>query len=169
MLALKFMKGIDHDSSASSSPIHKIDTLLPVAPEESIFKSITKRIASLEENMTYAIMYIGEQSTLLTEAFNATYRTKLDAITTLFNHTVLNRLKVLRHELRLLELKETDLERQHRLLEYTSSRAAAGATHKSNSRGTFLQEDLHINTQYTRRRNDCDTREVNACTGGFKE
>ena len=115
----EFMKGIDHDSSASSSPIHKIDTLLPVAPEESIFKSITKRIASLEENMTYAIMYIGEQSTLLTEAFNATYRTKLDAITTLFNHTVLNRLKVLRHELRLLELKETDLERQHRLLEYT--------------------------------------------------
>ena len=115
----EFMKGMDHDSSASSSPIHKIDTLLPVAPEESIFKSITKRIASLEENMTYAIMYIGEQSTLLTEAFNATYRTKLDAITTLFNHTVLNRLKVLRHELRLLELKETDLERQHRLLEYT--------------------------------------------------
>ena len=119
----EFMRGMDHDSSgsssssSSSSPFQKIDTLLPVAPEESIFKSITKRIASLEENMTYAIMYIGEQSTLLTEAFNATYRTKLDAITTLFNHTVLNRLKVLRHEIRLLELKETDLERQHRLLE----------------------------------------------------
>ncbi|KAI5294490.1 hypothetical protein KEM52_003896 [Ascosphaera acerosa] len=77
----------------------------PAAPspttQESFFKSFSKRLQMLETNSTLSLMYIGEQSRLLREAFNKVERRQMgrtSAFLENLNHTVLVELHELRQQ-----------------------------------------------------------------------
>ncbi|CCK69189.1 Slp1p KNAG_0C00760 [Huiozyma naganishii CBS 8797] len=70
----------------------------PQLPEESIFKNIMKRINKLEVNATLTVLYLEEQSKMLSNSFNElerTYLVRFDHLVNAFNDTIMNNIGAL--------------------------------------------------------------------------
>lgn len=66
--------------------------------EESIFKNIVKRLSLLESNATLSVLYIEEQSKLLSKSFSnleKNHAKRLDTLVQAFNQTIVSNLEVL--------------------------------------------------------------------------
>lgn len=96
----------DHRGNENITKITDSTSSLPLNTEESIFKNIMKRLAGLEMNTTMSVMYIEEQSKLLSKSFGKledSYAEKFDSLISVFNdsiHTNLGTLNKFAHELR---------------------------------------------------------------------
>ncbi|CCF57715.1 hypothetical protein KAFR_0D00680 [Kazachstania africana CBS 2517] len=89
---------LQSNSNSNSKP-SKEAAQLPLSPEESIFKNIIKRIATLEHNATLTILYMEEQSKLLSSSFEnleAKYAVRFDNLIGMFNDTIMNNIELLK-------------------------------------------------------------------------
>lgn len=90
----EFFKG--HKENENITRIKETGSYLPmINTEESIFKNIMKRLAGLETNTTMSILYIEEQSRLLTKSFGKledSYAEKFENLISVFNETMNNNL-----------------------------------------------------------------------------
>ncbi|PSK75190.1 hypothetical protein CJJ07_005042 [Candidozyma auris] len=80
----------DIQANTSSIPIESTSTTKTT--QESIFKNIVKRLSLLESNATLSLLYIEEQSKLLSDAFanlEKRHALKLNKLLQRFNHTVI--------------------------------------------------------------------------------
>ncbi|KAH3899607.1 Slp1p SCDLUD_003887 [Saccharomycodes ludwigii] len=80
--------------------------------EESIFRNIMKRLALLESNATFSIMYIEEQSKLLSQTFEAleTHQEKvLKDLVLAMNDTIINNLEMLQQFVDILQENSKNL------------------------------------------------------------
>lgn len=83
-------------STSSSAPASPSPTT-----QESFFKSMNKRLQMLETNSTLSLLYIGEQSRILREAFSKVEKRQLGKTTAFLenlNHTVLTELHDFRQQ-----------------------------------------------------------------------
>ncbi|KAI5304904.1 hypothetical protein KEM56_005730 [Ascosphaera pollenicola] len=92
-------------SSSQQLPHVSTSSLAPASPspttQESFFKSMNKRLQMLETNSTLSLLYIGEQSRILREAFNKVEKRQLGKTTAFLenlNHTVLTELHDFRQQ-----------------------------------------------------------------------
>ncbi|CAL9731623.1 uncharacterized protein Slp1p [Monosporozyma unispora] len=110
------------------------------SPEDSIFKSIIRRLNFLENNSTMTILYVEEQSKLLSKSFSKLediYLNRFDDLVNTFNVTVMNNIDVLK--LFAQQLKEqslTILEEQKRTNEEFNN--------KNQLRMQRLEEDVRF-------------------------
>lgn len=88
--------------------------LSPIAstpsPEDSIFRNIIRRINFLENNSTMIILYVEEQSKLLSKSFHqleTIYLNRFDHLVSTFNATVMNNIDLLKEFAK--QLKEESL------------------------------------------------------------
>lgn len=100
---LKFEEFLrDLNETFCPAPSHQnIPTLSvsAVSTEESIFKNIMKRLTSLEANTSLSVLYMEEQSKLLSNSFDNLERAqanKFDNLVSMFNDTLMDNLNVLR-------------------------------------------------------------------------
>lgn len=80
-----------HRNNENITRIKETSASMPINTEESIFKNIMKRLSGLETNMTMSILYIEEQSKLLSRSFDElelSYAQKFEALINVFNETM---------------------------------------------------------------------------------
>lgn len=85
-------------------------SFIPVNTEESIFKNIMKRLSGLETNSTMSILYIEEQSKLLSKSFDKledSYSQQFEALVKAFNETMTSNLENLNQFA--LQLRESSI------------------------------------------------------------
>jgi hypothetical protein len=88
------MKSVDDDTSSEKESQIAMSSAVP-ATQESVYKTITKRLSLLEANATLSLRYIEEQSQLLRDVFSKMERRhaqKIDFFLTELNNTLVNRL-----------------------------------------------------------------------------
>ncbi|AET37338.1 Slp1p Ecym_1081 [Eremothecium cymbalariae DBVPG len=97
----EFVKDFNNETANPSKQTKAIDftpNMPSLSIEESIFKNIMKRISSLEANATLSVLYIEEQSRLLSKSFSSlekTHAKKLDSLVSAFNETMMGNLEKL--------------------------------------------------------------------------
>ncbi|AMD19539.1 HCL612Wp [Eremothecium sinecaudum] len=95
---LRFEEFIKDFNAKDTSKQLKPVEFTPLSTEESIFKNIMKRISSLETNSTLSVLYIEEQSRLLSKSFSSLEKThgrKFDSLVAAFNETMMANLESL--------------------------------------------------------------------------
>lgn len=110
-------KGLNNTDSTSTIHMNNTDILErfpPIAstssPEDSIFRNILRRLNFLENNSTMIILYVEEQSKLLSKSFyqlETVYLNRFDDLVGTFNVTVMNNIDVLKNFAK--QLKEQSL------------------------------------------------------------
>ncbi|ODV64300.1 Slp1p ASCRUDRAFT_19229, partial [Ascoidea rubescens DSM 1968] len=91
-------KHISNPDSTSLS-IEQVEQVEQVSTQESIYKNIMKRLILLESNATLSLLYIEEQSKLLSNAFNKLEKKqtiKFNKLISKFNSTILNQINNLK-------------------------------------------------------------------------
>lgn len=99
----EFKNRLTQEDFCFESPIPKTEE---PAAQDSIYKNIVKRLSLLESNATLSLLYIEEQSKLLSEAFmkmEARQQSKFDAMATAFNATMNSQLRSLNELYRYFE------------------------------------------------------------------
>ncbi|AGO10840.1 AaceriAFR673Cp [[Ashbya] aceris (nom. inval.)] len=96
----EFIDGFNDTSSVQkhSKTMNFTGTIANSATEESIFKNIMKRLTTLETNATLSILYIEEQSRLLSKSFYSlekNHAKKFDSLVAIFNETMMHNLETL--------------------------------------------------------------------------
>ncbi|AAS54045.1 AFR673Cp [Eremothecium gossypii ATCC 10895] len=96
----EFIDGFDDISCGQkhSKSMNFTGTISNSATEESIFKNIMKRLTTLETNATLSILYIEEQSRLLSKSFYSlekNHAKKFDSLVSIFNETMMHNLETL--------------------------------------------------------------------------
>lgn len=99
----QFLKDINQSicDPIRSQPSLDLSTTMPSSStEESIFKTIMKRLALLESNSTLSLRYIEEQSKLLSKAFSNLDKNqakKFDSLVQAFNQSIVSNLGDINH------------------------------------------------------------------------
>lgn len=99
-----------HKDNENITRIKESSTSMPINTEESIFKNIMKRLTGLETNTTMSILYIEEQSKLLSKSFDNledSYSQQFEALVSVFNKTMNSNLENLNQFA--LQLRESSI------------------------------------------------------------
>ncbi|CAI4051723.1 hypothetical protein SKDZ_15G2980 [Saccharomyces kudriavzevii ZP591] len=94
----EFFKDVNASFCPPKQAISSSSSVVPVIPEESIFKNIMKRLSQLETNSSLTVSYIEEQSKLLSRSFEQlemVHEAKFGHLVTVFNNTMMNNLDLL--------------------------------------------------------------------------
>lgn len=94
----EFLRDLN-ETSCPASVNQNTPTVSTTSTEESIFKNIMKRLGSLEANTSLSVLYMEEQSKLLSNSFDNLEKAqanKFDNLVSIFNDTMMENLNVLR-------------------------------------------------------------------------
>lgn len=140
-------KGINNTNMTNTLDRNGTDVLKklsPIAstssPEDSIFRNIIRRINFLENNSTMIILYVEEQSKLLSKSFHrleTIYLNRFDHLVSTFNVTVMNNIDILKEFAK--HLKEESL-----ILLEEQKRNNEDFNNKNQYRIQKLEEDIRF-------------------------
>ncbi|CAI2025348.1 hypothetical protein SEUBUCD646_0H01970 [Saccharomyces eubayanus] len=94
----EFFKEVNASFCPPKQMVSSSSSVVPVIPEESIFKNIMKRLSQLETNSSLTVSYIEEQSKLLSRSFEQlemAHEAKFGHLVTVFNETMTRNLDLL--------------------------------------------------------------------------